>query len=61
MESATFRKWLTERGSRFDRQRHEKRGQYEKFDFVFPFHCACPRSGLPSIQHGLVMLLDVER
>ena len=61
MESAIFRKWLTERGCALTDNGHEKRGQYEKFDFVFPFHCACSRSGLPSIQHGLVMLLDVER
>ena len=27
MESATFRKWLTERGCRFDRHEHEKRGE----------------------------------
>jgi hypothetical protein len=27
MESATFRKWLTERGCRFDRHDHEKRGE----------------------------------
>jgi hypothetical protein len=27
MESATFRKWLTERGCRFDRYEHEKRGE----------------------------------
>jgi hypothetical protein len=27
MESAIFRKWLTERGCRFDRHEHEKRGE----------------------------------
>jgi len=27
MESATFRKWLTERGCRFDRHEHEKPGE----------------------------------
>jgi hypothetical protein len=27
MESATFRKWLTEHGCRFDRHGHEKRGE----------------------------------
>ena len=26
MESATFRKWLTERGCRFDRHEHQKQG-----------------------------------
>ena len=27
MESATFRKWLAERGCRFDQHEHEKRGE----------------------------------
>jgi hypothetical protein len=27
MESATFRKWLAERGCRFDSHEHEKRGE----------------------------------
>jgi hypothetical protein len=27
MESATFRKWLAERGCRFDRHEHEQRGE----------------------------------
>ena len=27
MESATFRKWLTERGCRFDRREHDTRGE----------------------------------
>lgn len=27
MESATFRKWLAERGCRFDRHEHEARGE----------------------------------
>jgi hypothetical protein len=45
MESATFRKWLTERGCRFDRQRHEKWGG--EGQVIVAVHRECRKAEIP--------------